>query len=384
MTTIGLRTGLLALVASLAASLWQAAPALARDPATFHYLGETAGDPADPQGGPDTPFLVPQRHWPHWMAALTAALQKSQPAGATLVQQLLLRAGADHPARLALVWDLRDTADPARGGAMVFEIHDVAIAADGTVAPAKRLSAEDWLVRIVEPSGGDPFGTGRPLLFVEFGSGGSGYAGYELSVLALGAEIDEITPRDSGRPILAADLQRDGRFALVSSNDRWGNYFRGCGQCGPLVPVVSVWREGGLAEACRDFQAYYEARMDFSYRAMRSGRERGSIEDFLWNRAELVLNLLQAGRLEEAAYEYGLMIDEADGVRRQLGEARADQPQYRQGIDSAAAEWLQRVQADFEPLFRAVGAAADRACPLQAGEGPARAYGFVARVNRAR
>lgn len=384
MVTTGIRACMLALGAGLAAIFWQMAPAQARDPASFQYLGETGGDAADPQGGPDTPFLVPQSHWPDWIAGLTDRLRQAQPEGSRLAQQLLFRAGADYPARLALVWDRRNRKDRMPDDGMVFELYDLVVGDDGTVTETKRLGAEDWLVKLVAPSGGDPFGTGKPLLFIEFGSGGTGYTGYELSLLALGAEIDEIDPRDRGRMILAGDLQRDGRFALVSSNDRWGNYFRGCGQCGPLVPVVSVWRDGGFAEACRDFQVYYEARMDFSYRAMRNGRERASLETFFENRATLVLNLLQAGRLEEAAYEYGLMIDEADGVRQQLGEANADVPQYRHDLDVEAAAWRQRLQADFEPLFRNAGMAADRACPLQAHDGPARSYGFEARLNRAR
>lgn len=145
---------------------------------------------------------------------------------------------------------------------------------------------------IVAPSGHDVFADGSAALFVDEGSGGSGYDGYSQHIFRLDQGVEEIS-----LPFRTAWADMvDGRLVAMSSDDRWAGYFFGCGQCGPHIPVVSVWEKDRFVPACRQYSGFIESRLrDFLAEVDRRFREKES-GDFI---ADAILNAallhLQAG-----------------------------------------------------------------------------------------
>jgi len=233
-------------------------PAEARDRKSLQYLGETGGDeiPLDDMQHRALAYSASER--PQWLNRILAKLQARRGPGAELAQMVLFRQNGK-PTYLVLGWRNDNSSDDPNN---VVEIHRVHVVSQRKVLLHKLWQAGEFSVRIVEPTGHDVYGNGLPAVFIEVGSGGSGYSGYELLVLRLGRTLSSLTPTEYRvRPIIAADLLEDGRHALVASDDRWAQYFYGCGQCGPFIPAVFVWRYGRYKPACRDFRRYFQERI---------------------------------------------------------------------------------------------------------------------------
>ena len=113
------------------------------------------------------------------------------------------------------------------------------------------ITEEGAMYKIAEPSGQDVFPDHVPALFIDEASGGSGHEGYTQHLYRLDKEVVEVTP-----PLRTPWIeQREGELMAMSSDDRWGNYFLTCGQCGPLIPVISVWKDGAFHPDCRQHPA---------------------------------------------------------------------------------------------------------------------------------
>ncbi len=356
--------------------LLPAMPLQARSPERMHYLGENSGDEVDMQGKARQPFVIDRADWPRWGEA---AIRWGLPKGARLQGFLMLGHNKQKPSHLLLRYTTAPVEvryDPEKERMIFYRFDYTERGRPPRLREIERQKLEYY--DLVEPSGGDPFGIGHPTLFLDFGAGGTFYGGYRTDILVLDDALYDFTPEGFGRVVLADDILADGRFAVVASDDRWGNYFLGCGQCGPLVPVVVVWRDNDWQEACREFIPYYEQRMVF-YRE-RPGKDDGPVRlpRFLHWRTNLLLNLLQIGRVDEAQAVYDAMLEEGARISQQALAQEKDPNQL--SILQEEASFLDNVRKDIGPLFEVVRSAPERACGLRAiGSQKRHPYGAIRR-----
>ena len=355
--------------------LFSAVSSQARSPDQMHYLGENSGEAVDMQGKAKQSFVIDRTDWPRWGEA---AVEEGLPKDSRLQGFMMLGHGGT-PDHLLL----QNTTAPAdvKYSPEDEQLNFYRFDYDGRGAKPRlheigRLGLAVY--RLIEPSGGDPFGIGRPTLFLDYDEGGTFYGGHAMEMLVLGDQIYDFTPEGFGRVILADDILADGRFAVVASDDRWGNYFLPCGQCGPLVPVVVVWRDNDWQEACREFIPYYEQRMAFYRKA--PAKDDGPVElpRFLHRRTNLLLNLLQIGRVDEAQAIYDAMLEEGARISQQAQAQEKDQQQL--SVLREEAQFLDNVRKDIGPLFEVVRAEPKRACGLRAIDSQKRhPYGAIRR-----
>lgn len=332
-----MRRALCIVVLTLVAAL----PARARDRDELQYLGQNTGAPVDPALRRRLAYA--QADEPAWvLKALVGQHPKRRPPA-----QHLLFHQSERPTYVAAVW---------RGGWPADSKFVLYRVTPGTPPRLKPVGTwEDERLAIVEPSGQDVHRDGTPVLFLEEGSGGSGYEGYRLHIFRLEDAVRDVTP--PLRTVWAEDIDDDGVVEVASSDDRWANLFHGCGQCGPLVPVISVWRDGAYRPACRDKAAFLRERMA---RIRQWLKDDGSLppEFQMAGWAELTLLHLQLGEADAAQDLYQATLDG-------LAEARSASP-----AKAPLADKLERRLRD------AVGPALDRgndfkddACPLLANGG---------------
>lgn len=308
-----------------------------RSPEQRQHLGETTGTPVDTSIPRALAYGADDE--PPWVAPVLGKLTTNRPAGYAVVQHLLFRRQGT-PTFLAVIWQSDSLFDRK------FALYRI----DGTTPPRLKIVREldDAFYEMVEPSGQDIHGDGVAPLFLEQGSGGTSLYGYRLHALKLARSPKNISP--SLRPIMVEDLDGDGTWEIVASDDRWANFFFPCGQCGPLVPVVYVWRDGAYRMACdryrplvRDRIALFAEPPDFDGWPP---RDQARLD------MERALLYLQAG---DAAAAQGL-------YRRTVERLRLDESEDAKTL-------LRQVEAGFGPLMKASTALAVRTCPVQAGEG---------------
>lgn len=329
------------------------ASAQARPRKDLQYLGENTGDAVVLDRA--RPFAYGTGTEPAWLPAALTHLKNKQPPGTKLEQHLLFHNGKT-PTFLAAVW---------KGDNRHFALYQIRSVSPFRVKVVQSL--QDEYMKLVEPSGMNSFGDGVAApLFVEQGSGGSGFDGYRLFVFRLDKTATDVSP--PLRPVWAEDLDGDGIAEIGASDDRWGSFFHGCGQCGPLVMVVHRWRHGQYVPACRDFPDLLAARIDL----MRIGPDK--VLSDAWEVGYILvsqaLDHLQMGNaaLAQARYQDALQL---------LAALRA-------GPEGAEAEKiLNRTRAGFDTLFAQADTLAQAPCPVEAGDGGGH-YGLKDRINRYR
>jgi hypothetical protein len=247
----------------------------------------------------DTPRVLAYRPSgrPVWYGRVLGRLASAKPPAYRLAQHVLFRRGGK-PSFLAVVW--RKSAY----GPHIFELYRVEVRSERDVRLRWVRTIEDALLAIVDPSGHDVHGDGVPVLFLEYGSLGSGFDGYGLRVLRLERSSVDVTPDAYGRSEGAGVAGARLRHVLLVSDDRWANLFDGCGMCGPFVTVAMVWQDRRYHPACRSFTAYYD-RARSRYERWLAESNRKGMAGYFEYRAGALLNLLQAGRVEEARRHYG-------------------------------------------------------------------------------
>ncbi len=373
-----------AIIALTLSLLVYAVPALAaepqqpsRTPTQLQYLGENTGRSVADAGL--APYRLALHDLPRRAGLLRQSLWAEQPKGTRIGQQAWFQRNG-RLTHLAILWDLSDAIWPEQGEnrlERLLVLHR--LSDDGVAVRAEKLiQATDEHIRIVEPSGSDPFDEGVGLLFLDFGSGGSDASGYQMAILRLDDQLSDATPSGYGRVVLADYLPPQGQFAVVAADDRWRGYGLGCGQCGPIVPVVLVRRQGQYEEACAAFPAYYQTRIGFSQERVSDGSERRSLGDFFDNQVKLILYYAQIGRLVEAQAHYRALPKESEAVIAasirdgRLSLAEADRRQ-QQRTDLLAA-----LVRDIGPILTSAEAST-RSCRLQSrvGNGASEPYAWL-------
>ncbi len=200
------------------------------------------------------------------------------------------------------------------------------------------------MVAIVDPSGQDVFPDHVPALFLDDASLGSSYQGYRHHILRLGDKVEDVTP-----PLrtLWADLHK-GTLTAMSSDDRWGHFFLPCGQCGPLVPVISEWRDGRFHPVCNKYQEFLHAHLKLAR------KQASKTDDVIYNTADALLNAtllqLQLGQPKQARVSY-------QKLKGLLGSANTPANENRE---------IRELDQSVTPLFAAVDKYQSTPCPLSA------------------
>ncbi|MGE5505269.1 MAG: hypothetical protein ACM31L_12665 [Actinomycetota bacterium] len=295
------------------------------DPKTLQYLGANTNPVIEPADTDPRPLAFSPSQQPAWLKPLLHDLPAARRKGVVAESALVLKR-ADRPSHLAVIWN--------RGSDLrLFQLF-VLKPREGKIPYSAHLIGDirEEYLHIVEPSGLDIHGDGVPTVFVDVGSGGSGAEGYGVSVLKLGERVEDITPK-TARPILVADLDGDGSFEIVGSDDRWANLVRSCGQCGPHIPVVNRWDGRRYVPACRDFPDYYKARqallgeahsievfIDYSADSALLDAQMARPEAARETLAELRQTVAGHGKWEDLGYQI------ADSIERVVAEADFSQP----------------------------------------------------------
>lgn len=324
--------------------------ALARSPQEMQYLGETTG--AEISESRSRPHALLPSQWPEELRnALKAFEGEAGRSGCVLRNALAIQRDGAFSV-LASTWGCQS--------GQLFTLHRLR---NGKLDLVRRLHESS--VTLVEPSGMDVFPDRVPALFVDVGSGGSGYEGYGQHVFRVEATgIKEVTPalRTPWVDVV------DGSLVAVSSDDRWGNFFRTCGQCGPHLPVIQEWRDGAFRPACKSRPVLIERRIvledEVAAKAESEGDELGVVE----SRLGKALLFLQMGRGGEgrAAYEDVL-------ARLQ----HSHDPKI-------GAKWLKAVQDAFTDVVAQAAKPTDAQCPLTDAKGAGGHPGAKARADHFR
>src|SRR3982751_4878682 len=62
-----------------------------------------------------------------------------------------------------------------------------------------------------------------------------------------------------GLRVTAIEERKEGGATVVGQDDRWANFFFGCGSCGPNVLTFVTLNRGKYSGACRDHKDAYAA-----------------------------------------------------------------------------------------------------------------------------
>lgn len=239
----------------------------------------------------------------------------------------------------------------------VFAMHRLS---QGRLTPILRL--QDDRVSMVEPSGLDVFPDHVPAVFVDVGSGGSGYDGYAQHVFRIESHgVKEVTP-DLRTPWV--DVV-DGRLMAMSSDDRWASFVIGCGQCGPFVPVVQEWRDGAFRTACKTWPKLILDRLDAQDRFIALAEQENFPLRVMDERLKKALLLLQLGRGAEG----GALFDEVMTRLRneQKQELVAQDPRFQRAFTDHVAAAAKNTAAQ---------------CPLSESRSMGASPGLTGQVDR--
>lgn len=340
-------------------SLWLAAAvtdASARSQEELQYLGETSGTA--------TGSLVAKRHTiaddalPQWLKSTLDKQAVTLHETACKRRQNLVFQQNGKPSFVAATWSC---GDDYRG---YLTIH--------RVSGGNRLnlvsSREGGKFTIVEPSGSESLSTDTAMLFVDEASGGSGYEGYQQHIFQLTSTVKEVTP--PLRTVWAESLE--GKLLVMSSDDRWANFFSGCGQCGPLIPVISVWKDEKFGPACRQYPGVIEARLrDYSQYATDAEAKGAPPLQVAEYKLNVALLLLQLGRGAEglAAYE------------STLAWLQQKSMETSNAIGRPLSDWPNRIENALGTTIAKASQLTEQQCPLTAAHSNDSHPGYKARVD---
>lgn len=290
------------------------------------------------------------------------AMMVKERAGLEAESQLRA-AGIDPPARQAFAWESRPLmlADGRRAVAVVWVSAHCRVIAPGEAAslllvyeaalPAtvgRRLGAAlefpDELVSFApERPLAYLMGDGTPVLVLRAANGGQCWGCNRLRLVAAGSGgPDELPVGDDASivPFAIEDVGRDGRLAVLASDSRWEGFAGLCPSCAPVPTLVYRWRQGHLAETCREESAFYE-RETVNAEAL-LGQE--TLADYALGQAiALLLNRLQQG---EDAPAWESFVGDLGRLREMPGASQATieaaTRDLRRALDRAGAGLTQR------------------------------------------
>lgn len=322
--------------------------AWARSPDDLGVLGYTTGTEADMLR--PRPHVLEETRWPSHLSTALHAVEKILADQDNCSRR---KAMAFHGGRfLASDWACDD--------GQLFIMYRLS---NGRLKPL--VTIKDFRVALVEPSGMDVFPDHVPAVFIDVGSGGTGFEGYGQRVFRIETSgVRDVTP---ALRTAWVDLV-DGRLIAMSSDDRWANFFRGCGQCPPFVPVVQEWRGGAFRMACKRLPALIDDHMA-AYERMAVEAEN---EDQQLNIVEARLNktllLLQAGRGAEG-----------------LAEFEAVTARLQRNVDPQIVDfWQFLIRSPFTEVVARAALPSAAQCPLSATPAAGFSPGLEARAQRLR
>lgn len=229
----------------------------------------------------------PESSEPKWVAGLVERLRSSEDADDQQAQHLLFKPALGRQ-YLAVAWW---KTYPWR-----LDIHEI-ITGKKSLRTHRVLALDPERPSIAAPSGVWVDSDGAPMLVVRSGSGTS-YHGHFIQIFRLSKTIQDVTPKNLGRPIRVEDLNGDGKYQVIAAEGRWGNFFFPCGGCGPLVPIVLKYDRGSYTPACREFSAYYQYRIGLWKKYRQEAAERqDAVKELEWQ-TDIALEMAQIGDVE--------------------------------------------------------------------------------------
>jgi len=320
-----------------------ALPAGAQVKETYQDLGQVGGNAVDVNV--DRPLAYSRKQEPAWVAAAVKdALRQIKVTRRGEVQHMLFKYKGK-PGFLAVTW---------QGGLFegAFGLFRVT---PGKPKPKLTILSNlhsGWY-SILEPSGMDVYPDHLAPLFVKIAKGGSSWLGYGMMIARLGEHAEDVTP--PLRTVWAGDVEGDGVVQVLSSDDRWGNFFRGCGQCGPLFPVVWLWRGDAYGPACRERPRAIQERLQWYEDNVGTFDPKTELLVIVESRIQAAMLLLQLGEPEQARSRYAQALTL---LRTAAGAGGAKAGEWQ--------EWLASVEESFGPAIEQAAAAKDSPCPLLA------------------
>ena len=284
-----------------------------------------------------------------------------------------------NPTFLALIWTAKGNSDLPWS---VLELYKVRVISERNVRLKFVRGLKKLYVSIKEISGQDIAGDGVPHLILDYSSGGLWYALSGIRIYRLERNSVDVTPDWAGRAEYFLSLGTEKVPALIVSDDRWGGFFHGCSQCGPLFQVVMRWSPKGFAPVCRNHPEYYEKRIE-SWKRSRARWEKDwekdpsgypKVDPYLVVLETIIatsFNLLQMGRWEEGRTQYQVAMNEAFG-RGAKGWGISEKD---------FLFWKDAVEKNFSPAVDAVASFPDIGCPLMAYRGSGVPIGLIKRAR---
>ncbi len=317
---------------------------------------------------PPPPLAYTKADQPSWLPRVLNRLVKKKRW--ILEDHRLFRQGGK-PTFLALMW-----LTSKLYGHRHLELYKVRVISQRNVRLNFVRGYMEQYLSIEEPSGHDIAGDGVPFLFLRYGSGGSWYRGYGVRVYPLVRNSVDVTPDWAGRADKIIWLGPDKGYALIVSDDRWGGYFFGCGQCGPRFDMVMRWTVKGFRPECKDHPDHYEQNIESYKRWSKSSSSDWPtpMRHFLWLGVAIAFNKLQMGRFNEGKALY----------QETLQKARERSAKGWGESEKEFNHWLNAVEKDFGPAISAAIARPDLSCPLMAFIGEGAHPGTVERIEHFR
>ena len=151
---------------------------------------------------------------PEWMNRVLTKLANGRPKIFRLRQHLLLRnrRWGDY---LALIWTKSGIPRDR------LQIYKVKVLSPGNVRLSGLVDRKDHSLSIDKPSGEWADDDGSPLLVVSYWDGGMWFLGSGVWIFRLSRGLFDVTPRWAGRFERIADIDGDGDFELVVSEESY-------------------------------------------------------------------------------------------------------------------------------------------------------------------
>ena len=320
---------------------------------------------------------------PKWLDRVLKKLVDTKPW--PIKQRMLFKDIKGRPTFLAVVRSAISRDFPKREAEQVFELYKVRVITEGNVRLTFHREVRDRYLKIDARSGFDIAGDGRPFLFLHYGHGGSDASNYGARVYTLERSLIDRTPDWAGRTARVTGPTKSDSPLLVVSDDRWANFFHGCGACGPRAIVLMKWNRSTFRPVCRENRDYYlkviadfwkvdPDKLDDDFFERLANKPTHEFAPFLFymqDTMDIVLRLLQIGQFEKANKVYETAVAYARKNSRQDASTVA-----------FAAEWLDSTEKHFRPVMIAAATEGrNLACPVMAYEGGAPNDGFQERVE---
>lgn len=332
-----------------------------------HDLAHGNSPPLDLSAPDCCKTIFSQKNQPKWLGRILNKLRSAHP-GQILSQHALFNFGGQ-PKYLAVIWLKRI------GWGELFQLYRVRVRSANDVRLSGLIERRDSLLSFNQATGRWRDLDGSPLIVLEHGSGGTSWLGYWMEILTLNGGVHDITPHGLGRPIRIQDWNHDGMWELVTSDDRWANFYFGCGPCGPFVPIVLKRTPTGFRPACREHAAYIRDRAKLYEGWLAKVKEEHSWVYFQYAANEM-LSRLQVGDLRAAHRIFRDLTKISRWEKRQT-------PLTIDDLD-ATRKFAEMTNQTFGPIVKQVSNLKNANCLVSAIEAEQKHPDLEERINRFR